>query len=203
MIIRTNLRAPTVEQARTPVLTPIRKAAIAGILLGVTLLGYWLVLDHEVRALRLEFAAKTAIEKPLRQNLELARQRAIALAEKLQKRQTILGYLKGRVNWAPVLERIYSAVPENVQLSELRLTHNPNGACVAQVAGRAAGEQPRIEADKFRVILLDTLREFDNSPTASFIALDDSEQVVHRNRKEMAVAVFSIQVKWVNHANAN
>ena len=203
MIIRTNLYAPEMEQPRAPVITPVRLAVTAGIMLVAFLAVQSLVLYREVQTLRLEVAAQSSIEEPIRQKLEGARTRAIALSKKIQKRQAIMGCLNGRVNWAPVLERIYSAIPDDVQLSELRLSHNEKGACVVLLNGRAAGNQPRIEADKCRVILLDALQEIAPAAIASFISLDDADQTVHRDGQEMPVAKFSIQISWVDHANGN
>jgi hypothetical protein len=196
MIIRTNLYADVLEQQHRKKFSPTRIAITAVLaVVFLALFGYGKLL-LSVRSLRKQVAATVAKEQATHQSLLNARTTAEVLKTKTQLREGFLGIAHNRINWAPILEKILSTLPQNVQLFGLNLAKHGNGEAAVTLEGRISGEQPRLECDKLRVLMLDGFREVSPSVSARFVHLDDLPEPVHKAGWTEPAAKFTIQITW-------
>jgi len=196
MIIRTNLYAGVLAQEHQKKFQPVRIAIAAGVVLVLFAMLCYGKLLLNVRSLRQQAAAASAKEEAVHKNLLEARARAEVLKAKIQYREGFMGVANNRINWAPILEKVLSTLPPNVQLYGLDFAKHGNGKAVVTVDGRVSGEQPRLECDKVRVLLLDEFREINALASSRFTLLEDLPEPVHKAGWTEPAARFTIQLIW-------
>jgi hypothetical protein len=193
IVVRSNLVSEARSQRRRFATRQIVRVGL--ILLIAAACTYWSVTHGELTKVRQEYAAKRAADAKLNEDLDAARARAGQRKTEVTRRDAVLGYASSRTNLAPVLETLFAAVPANVEISALRILAPTMDGCTVQITGRTAGAQPRLECDKCRLLLTDSLAETGFTVTATFSKLEDVLGTVHFEEAEYPIADFVIEMK--------
>ncbi|MES2568985.1 MAG: hypothetical protein V4710_02895 [Verrucomicrobiota bacterium] len=158
----------------------------------------WGALQSRVKELRKTSARLRTQHESIGAQLAAARVRASQIAATATRRNAIVGMAKNRFNWAPLLARMFSIVPENMEFSSLSATCSNQNACRIEISGRVASEKPRLDCDKFRLLLINTLPELETAAGAQFLKLEDSEEKITVDQIPYSVSHFIIALNW-NH----
>jgi hypothetical protein len=199
MIIRTNLYRELLEVNR-PAPWKARAALWASFVL-LAAFGYWFYLQHHVSLLQKQFTGAEGELSRAREQLAAIRARSEEVRKKVERREAILTFATMRINFAPALEQIFASVPVTVELAELRLTREGPQSLRLRVNGSGAGERPRLECDKFRIQLEDSLAGEYASVTVNFERLEDAERTLQLEGEARAVADFAINAGWQTAAH--
>ena len=192
MIIRTDLYAVLTQgqiKRRNPY--PLI-CLVAAVLLAGAALEYWFLSTQRSRldAQQKQLQAKAA---DLELNLAATKNEAEKAMRLRTEREAITTFAYQRISWAPLLEEIFAAMPETIQLQSVK-GHSPwQTECTLQIGGRATGQQPRLEADKFRSLCMDALANAGITAIATFNKLEDLE-----HSGPLAEADFEITLRWMN-----
>lgn len=197
--VRTNLCSELLERERAKL--PARRAVRAGVLVILLALGVWWGLRIHVEHLRSEQVAVTARQAALTRDLAEARKRDADRKEQALRRSTILDFADKRSNWAPLLEKIFAAIPPNVEISSLRIDSASQKNCSIQITGISAGEQPRLESDKCRILIADTLARAGYLVDADFIKLGELDKTIRYADADHPAAEFVIRLTWAKTPN--
>lgn len=192
MIIRTDLYA-VLTQGQKKRRNPYPAIfLVAGLLLLAAILEYWHLSGQrsQLRAQQEQLENKAS---QLEQELAIANSEAEKAATLRAQRQAVMEFAFGRVSWAPLLEEIFAAMPETVQLHSVKGNSPWQTECTLQISGRATGEQARLEADKFRSLCMDALANLGITAIATFNKLEDLE-----NSEPLTQADFEITLRWMN-----
>ena len=192
MIIRTDLYA-VLSEGQKRQRNPYRFVWLfAGLLLAGATIEYWLLLtarsDLKTQESRLESKAAQ-----LAKEMVLAEAEAAKAATLRTQRAALLEFAYRRISWAPLLEGIFAAVPETLQLHSVKGSSPWQSDCTLQISGKATGEQPRLEADKFRSLCIDALADAGITAIGSFNKLEDTDAT-----GPLAQSEFEITLRWMN-----
>jgi hypothetical protein len=198
IVVRTNLCAERLVQKRAAT----GRRRVAGALVIVVLIAFlaWQYSRAQVTELRRQHAASKSAEAVLDRDLAAAHARAAERMAQAARREPVLELAKKRWIWAPVLERVFAAMPENSEISLLQIRAADADDYIVQVTGRSAGEQPRLECDKCRLLLADALVEAGYSVTAHFARLEDSVATIRFEETDYPAAEFVIELRFKNAA---
>ncbi len=202
MIIRTNLCSKAPRQERAPIQP--RQWIVASLALVLALGVFnWMAKDRGAKKLLAVVTARKAKQLSLEDELALAQSRSEKRTIKINRRNSIIGFAKNRLNWAPLLEQIFSALPENIELSALSGTCTGLDSCLITITGQAAARQPRLECDKFRLLLTNNLTDMSTSIKTRFIQLEDSEETIVLDKVPYSVSDFTIALEWSHPGHGN
>ena len=131
-------------------------------------------------------------------DLVQARERSEVLGRKVRHRNSILGLANDRLAWAPLIEKLFTVVPSSIQLSSLRANFVGSERCTIRVAGLTATQRPRLECDKFRLLMVSTLAEAGVNVEGRFVALEDLDEALRLGGETYPQATFVIELSWKN-----
>lgn len=192
MIIRTDLYAVLAQGRKKPnKLLPVL-AGTGALLLGLVGLDH-VYLSKQTAHLRIQ---KSALESKLSQlETDLAQAREAAAQSELARlrRKTVLDFAFQRLTWAPLLQEIFAVIPETIQLQTVEGSTPWQTDCTLKLTGKCTSEQPRLEADKFRSLCIDSLAGSGIIAVASFGKLEDLE-----NPGPLPESEFEITLRWTN-----
>jgi hypothetical protein len=201
MIIRTNLYW---EFAEKPPVNPWKARAIFGATLILLMaVGYWYFLRLELQTSRQAALAAEVRHAELRTQREAFQARVEELRMKAEARKPILEYAAGRINFAPLLERVLASAPANVEFTRLQLRTDGQGGFRLLLSGSGAGAQPRLVCDKLRIQLVDALADDYPAALVNFDSLEDAARTIQIEGEKRAVADFTISATWRNAAHGN
>lgn len=133
----------------------------------------------------------------LKSKADLAQKRADEITVMLDTSKKLTERIDSRLYWAPILEKLATAVPPNIQLT--RLAGDASGEdvkrCTLTIDGIAAGEEPRQVAEEFRKSIADRFGEKFQTASATFKSLEDSAESVRVDGKLTPTATFSINIQ--------
>jgi hypothetical protein len=170
-----------------------RSVVIAGVVLLLAgAASFSAITWRELDKMRTACAEAEAEQARLEQSLGPKREWAERRAREVARRDPVLALATRRWAWAPVLERIFSAVPANTELSALRIRA---GDCrIVELQGRSAGTQARIESDKCRIQVASALSESGYKVVSEFTKLEDSHSAIRFEENDYPVAEFVIRL---------
>ncbi len=196
IVVRTNLCSERLVQRRAKGSRHRFTGALA--VLALAAFGFWWGARIGVDNLQRESAASISSEAALGGKLAVARAKEAQRIVEVAQRDAVLGFAKKRLNWAPVLERIFAATPANIEITVLHVKDAAMGESTVQITGRSTGAQPRLESDKCRLLLESALTGSGYSVVAEFIKLDDSAATIHVEQTDYPAAEFVIELKFTN-----
>lgn len=192
MIIRTDLYAVWMEGKKPPY-NPLPLVLAAGFALLVLAGADFWYLTTTLQKARAQNSLLAATSAQLSKDLLQAQANAAEVAKMRANRKALLDFAYQRVSWAPLLQDVFAALPEGVELYALEGSSPLQENCLLQITGKAADRYPRLEADKFRSLCLDALRALEVE--ASFSKLEDIEA---KNNSPVPEAEFVISLRWKN-----
>jgi Tfp pilus assembly protein PilN len=169
------------------------KAAVGLALLALALV--WAGLRMHVAQLEQEYTVIAALQTRLKTELGATQEATARRAAKATRRNVLVDKITRRVCGAPLLQEIFAAVPASTEFQSLRAKFDEFGGCELRITGRSAGLQPRLEADKCRLLLITSLNEANYQATGDFEALNESLATVHLGEIEATVADFTLVLK--------
>jgi|GEM_PF-5296875 len=179
------------EEAKKP-----RRRLIAGSALTVLALGLtWFGLHLHVAQLAQENATTFQLETDLNRQVAAGRERALHAAPQSERGRIVRQFLAERFRVAPLLEDAFASIPENVELSELHWRTLDGGGGELTLRGRAAGQTPRLECDKCRLLLTSKLQAAGYEAASRFASLEDSTDTIRLNDQDTASANFVLVLK--------
>lgn len=177
---------------------PLKLSLLGLIVVAIFLAGYYFVELAKKRGAVSAYQAKQAEYErllPLSKEAKLLEEKLnkqIELADRLSKR------IEERFYWAPIFEKVTGTVPKNVQITKLGADVNQETprTCHILIDGLAAGVEPRAVAEDVRTALVEKFSKKFQNVTATFKSLDDSNETVVWEGKQMRTAVFSINIAF-------
>ena len=148
-------------------------------------------LEHDLARTKAEFASVDPKAKAAKlQEEELTR--TFKTSEKL------IAKVEGRFYWAPVLERLTTLVPREVQIT--KFSGDSQGdtykKCQFTVDGLSAGADPRKVAEELRQSLAESFGKDFKSVEAKFRTLEDGTEYAMLDGKRWPTASFTINVQF-------
>jgi hypothetical protein len=189
--IRTNLYSGRLARRQRAAVRSRR--ALTVVLIVAAALWFARETQRQVEVLRAELEASKATETALATELQAARRKAEAEALHAAARDPVLRVAQGRWNWAPVLERLYAVTPPHIELHSLKIRVLEMDAGILQVSGRSAGARPRVESDKFRLLVSSALAETGCTVSSQFIKLEDSAVTIRFEETDYESADFVLE----------
>lgn len=178
---------------------PFKLAMLGLILIAVALAGYYFYRAEAVHGVESQLAQVQAEWAKLGPQAASAKTREAGLLIQEKANQALIDRLQGRFYWAPFLGQIAATAPRNVQITsfvgDLKVRKGPVDVLLA---GVAAGQQPRSEAEKFRLDLLKKLASSFYGVSATFDAnsLEDSPEIISLDGQSLATVTFKIRLHF-------
>lgn len=176
---------------------PAKLAGLGIALVALLLLGFYFYRMNSVSGVRKKAATAAAKWKKLEPEMKKAEADAITLTQQMETNKVLIRRLEDRFYWAPFLEQFAKSVPPHVQITMLSGTFHPTSRKVdLSLAGTAAGEHPRAQAEAFRVGLEKELGAFYTGVSAQFDAhsLEQTQRVIEFDGRQLGTARFRIQL---------
>jgi len=106
--------------------------------------------------------------------------------------------IESRFYWAPMLSQLSQVVPREVQITRLggEVTGENVRHCVLTIDGLAAGPDPRRVAEELRTAIAERLGPHYANVTSTFKSLEDGSETVLLDGRQMATAIFTINVQF-------
>lgn len=191
MIIRTDLYEVWMEGKKPPY-NPLPLVLTLGFTLLVLAVGDAWYLSYSLKKAHSQNAILTAESGQLSKDLAQAKLNAQEVTKLRLRRQSVLEFAYKRVSWAPLLQEVFAALPDGLELFAVEGSTPLQENCWLHITGKAADKYPRLEADKFRSLCLDALKPLDVD--ASFTKLED----VEKTTSPLPEAEFVITLRWSN-----
>jgi len=147
-------------------------------------------LNDDLGRLRAEFAkVEPAAKEASKREAELTSQ--ARASTQLEKR------IEERFYWAPVLAGIMQVVPREVQLTRMGGDVMGEGQrrCTITIDGLSAGSDPRRVAEELRTAIAEKFSTDYKNVSSTFKMLEDGTELVMLDGKQMATAIFAINVQ--------
>ncbi len=178
---------------------PAKLAGLGIALVALLLLGFYFYRMNNVSTVRKKAAASATKWKTLEPKMKKAEADAITLTKQIEINKVLIRRLENRFYWAPFLGQFAKSVPPHVQITMLSGAFNPASRKVEiSLAGMAAGEQPRAQAEAFRIGLEKELGAFYTGVSAQFDAhsLEQTQRVIEFDGQQLGTARFRIQLTF-------
>lgn len=155
-----------------------------------------------------EFAALTRIEHELtRKKMEFsqldpqakdAKKKEEDLTRTFKTSEKLITKVEGRFYWAPVLERLITLVPREVQITKFSgdTTGDAYKKCQFTIDGLSAGTDPRKVAEELRQSLAESFAKDYKTVEAKFNTLEDGTELAMLDGQRRPTAQFAIKVQF-------
>ncbi|HWL52455.1 MAG TPA: hypothetical protein VNQ90_08475 [Chthoniobacteraceae bacterium] len=178
---------------------PAKLAGLGLAVIALFLIGFYVYRMNAVGQLTKKQSAMERQWSSLQPKMKKAEKDAVTLTQQKAINEVLIARLDNRFYWAPFLERLTQSVPPHVQVTSLSGEWDP-GSRKAELflSGIAAGEQPRVEAEAFRVGLEKELGAFYSEVSARFDAhsLEETQQVIEHEGQQLRTARFRIRLAF-------
>lgn len=198
MALRLNLYHEVLRAKRQKQYDPLKISFLALLLLGIGMVGYYVVRYSGSSNAQAASKAKQAEFDRLSPLAKTARDRELELTKKIDLADRVSQKIEKRFYWAPVFESLVAAVPASVQITKLSgETKAGDGArtCSVVIEGMAASQEPRATAEDLRRLVVERTGAKYPTASATFRNLDDGEPMRVRG-ENLATAVFTIQLTF-------
>lgn len=177
---------------------PLKISMIVLVVIVLGLAGYYFLRLSQVSRLADESGSIETEWKSSEPKSKIAKTREAELTALFDLNKSFTDRIENRFYWAPVLEKVLGAATPEVQFIEFGGTVNQEGKelCTISLKGLAAGQEPRTVAEELRRALAKKFSDQTGKGQAEtlFKALEDSDQKVMLEGKQMAAVDFSIQI---------
>ncbi len=130
-------------------------------------------------------------------NVTAAQKRSAELNGIITTTRVLDTRVEARFYWAPFLEKLSRCVAPNAQLTSVDGSYSEDTKAVtASLDGVAAGREPRAAAEELRQLLMEQLGEGYGNVAVEFKTLEDLDTVVNVAGANMAMARFSLGIKF-------
>jgi Tfp pilus assembly protein PilN len=148
-------------------------------------------LGHELAKTKVEFAQLDPKAKEAKKKEE-------DLSRTFKTSEKLIAKLEGRFYWAPVLERLMTLVPREVQIT--KFSGDTQGEsykkCQFTIDGLSAGTDPRKVAEELRQSLAETFAKDYKTVEAKFRTLEDGTETAMLDGQLQPTASFAINVQF-------
>ena len=198
MAIHLNLYHEALRSEQQRRRDPLKLSMMGLAVIILLMLAYYFISYGSVRGSLAKQRAVEAEWATLEPKAKQAEKDRPEVENRLKVSETVLSRIDGRFFWAPFLERILALVPKEVQITSLsgEIPQQSPGTFVVSVSGLAAGEEPRTVAESLRIAMLEKLGETYKGLSATFRALDDSEEMVVLNGRKLRTVSFVILLQY-------
>jgi len=165
--------------------------------IAIAFAGYYFLQLLQMRTLVEELDKKKADYDKLAPIAKTSKKRDDDLALKVKATDDLIQRIEGRFYWAPVLEKIMTVVPRDVQVIRLSADLPNDGVqrCAVSIDGLSAGSDPRKVAEQLRTALADTFKPKFKKVTSTFRTLEDGTEMVVLDGKQVPTATFAIALQ--------
>lgn len=207
-IIRTDLYAAIVHEDRLGRQavreSPAKVIGALALLFVAAGAAHYFYLSHELQVLRPQAEELARQADKTRRDLELSKAQITEIRERVAKRNQLMQFAAKRNNWGPILEAVFASTPAQIELIAIQGSAGglPQPQVALSVSGRTATRNSRLDCDKFRLLLLEALREAGiENAEAKFTRLEETDPGAKTVGNSFLVTEFTIQLKWsgVNH----
>lgn len=178
---------------------PVKLAGLGLAVIALFMVGFYLYRMNAVGKVTRKRAAMARQWTSLEPKMKKAESDAVTFARQKEVNAALIERLDNRFYWAPFLERLTQSVPPHVQITSLSGEWSPNLRSVELIlSGIAAGQQPRVEAEAFRVGLEKELGAFYSEVSAGFDAhsLEETQQMIEYGGQQLRTARFRIRLAF-------
>ena len=172
---------------------PLKIAMLGLLLVALGLIGYYGVRLKQVSTVRTKGAEMENEWKVMGDKQEKAKARETELNALLKTTDLLVDRIEKRFYWAPVLGQFLTTVPREVQIVKFEGDATADGSkkCAITLQGVSTGTEPRTAAEILRTNLAGDFGQRFPKATATFKALEDSNDTVVVDGHKRAAALFT------------
>jgi len=206
MALHLNLYYEIHRQAARERRNPVKLAALAGLLLLLCLVSWYIYRLSDVTSVESKRKDLQARWAKLEPEMKAAVENEPALLARQKSNQTLVERVQGRFYWAPFLQKFATVTPANIQVITLTGTltgvidpAKDSGKTISVlVRGVAAGTQARTAAEDYRRALQAACSELYGEVSAGFDenSLEDGVDTVQINGETLGTATFRIRLQF-------
>ena len=179
---------------------PLKLAIMGLLVIAVGLVAWYFYRMEHVRSLEKEAGELITESHKFDPQANDAQKQVDAYDQDIKLSNAMIHKMENRFYWAPLLEQIVSAIPQDVQITGLDGSISSDGSkkVTLTVNGIATGSQPRAVAEELRVALQSKLSSQYHQPTAIFRSLEDGAEPVQFQGKSSPTVLFLIDVTFTS-----
>lgn len=158
---------------------------------------YYFLQLAKMSAIAQEYSRKKAEFDAVEPKAREAKAREDHLNEKMRTSNNLVQRIEGRFYWAPVMERLITLVPPEVQITKFAGDVQGDGVkkCRLTIDGTSAGLDPRKVAEDLRAAIAESFGSKYKNVKSSFRALEDGIEMVKLHGESRPTATFAINVE--------
>lgn len=204
MALHINLYHEIQAQERARRRDPLKLGMIALSVIALGFVGFYLLRLGQATAVFSALAADQAQWEDLKVKEEQAKARATELEGIIAQAKTLTDYMENRFHWAPVLAKVGTIVPPNVQITVFSGDMRSENQAQVTLDGLSAGEEPRNIAENLRTSLGAEVSKRYKGATATFVSLENgiTDAVVNGNRWPTANFTIRVELDPTKRINA-
>jgi hypothetical protein len=148
-------------------------------------------LDHELRKKKAEF---TEVDPRAKE----AKRKEEDLSRTFKTSEKLISKVEGRFYWAPVLERLMTLVPREVQITKFSGDTQGDAykKCQFTIDGLSTGTDPRKVAEELRQSLVESFAKEYKTVEAKFRTLEDGTEMAMLDGQRQPTANFAINIQF-------
>lgn len=194
MALHINLHHEIQTQARARRRDPLKLSMLAAALIGLAFVAYYFVRLNAVRTVTSRLSTVEAEWNRIEPRAKDAKKLEEELTAEIKTSEALVKRIESRFYWAPIFEQILQVVPREVQITKLAGEIGSDGkASAIVISGVSASGVPRKVAEDLRTALDDKLSTKFKRVTSSFRSLEDSEESVVLNGRQLQTASFTME----------
>jgi Tfp pilus assembly protein PilN len=177
---------------------PLKIGIFVIVFLALCFVGYYFFRLQSYYSVKSELAGVMSHWQKAEEQQKTAKARMDELNQTIKVADAFKNRIEGRIYWAPILERIIRAVPPEIQITQLTGALAADGSRKISVAltGVATGTLPRTVAEQLRTALKNTFTADYTHVSSTFKSLEDGDDTVSYQGKNLPTAVFSIDLRF-------